>query len=361
MKRYTIKNLHGLRIVIVSVPSIHSLGLAVLVKIGSRYETLQNLGLAHFYEHLCFRGTRKYPAKKQLALAVDQIGADFNGATGKEDTSFHIKLAAEHWRLGLEILSELVVHPLLRQADIQAERPIVLEEIKMRHDQPQVVVFDRLLEMLFPNNPLGLPTAGNSKSVTSLRRPAFLTHRQNYLTRDNLVLVVSGKIIDRRGLKSSIEELFSPLPEKKTGPDFPSFKPSSSSAPVINLNPKTRDQFHLTLGWLGYRRKSKLRYAQALLDIILGSGMSSRLFQKIREDAGLAYAIGSDANIYDDTGLFAIYAGVDKRRTQEAVRLIWQELQTIANPQSVDPITSEELQKAKDYIRGKLVLRLEEP
>jgi predicted Zn-dependent peptidase len=360
MNSFKIEKVEGLRTVFVPDSTAHSLGLAILVKVGSRYETANNLGLAHFYEHLCFRGTKKYPDKKQLALAVDQVGADFNGATDKEDTNFHIKLAAGHWRLGLDILSQLVVHPLLRSSDIKAERPIILEEIKMRRDHPRIKVIDRLLELLYPQNSLGLPTAGSQDSVSSLARSHFTNHRQAYFTCDNLVLIISGKINDLKGVKTYISDSFSSLSAKRTGSNFTAYKKVKPQT-ILDLDPESKDQFHLAMGWPGFSRQSKYRYPQALLDVILGSGMSSRLFQKIREDAGLAYFIGSDAEVYQDTGFFAIGAGIDKQRISTALELIHQELANLTNPKSPESITQEELQKAKDYVRGKMILRLEDP
>ncbi len=356
---------NGLTLVQVPMPGVASVAVVALVRVGSRYETEENMGLAHFYEHLSVMGTKKYPTNFEFTKMIEGVGADFNAFTGEEYTGFYIKTEGRQLPMALEMLGQLVIHPLLARSEIERERLVIMEEINMREDTPQVKVGDRMQELLFAGSGLGLPGAGTKKSVKRFKRKDFLRLKEDFYRANNMVLIVCGNIKGQRTeLGRSVREYFG---EMKNG-EVRSMKEYEAQAgyPKIEVIRKQTDQVHLAMGFRGYSRKDKQRYAQALLSVILGSGFTSRLFQKVRQERSLAYYVDCDSELFVDTGMVEVRAGVDKQRVEEAVRVIWKELNKIQDAhqksgQARFEIQEEELRKAKDYLRGKMVLRLEDP
>ncbi|KUK84224.1 MAG: peptidase M16 domain-containing protein [Microgenomates bacterium 39_6] len=344
---------NGLRVLFLpdNSPSVTVLG---LVKTGSRYESKKQEGLAHFYEHMVFKGTKKFPSKKSLALVVDQIGAECNGATGQEYTYYYVKTAKKDLILGLDLISQLLVEPLLSEKEIEVERRVILEELHMYHDVPQYRAQIELVNLLFPNHPLGNSGIGKEKTITSFDRKDFLDFKNNFYNSEKMVLVISGGMGKAREVKKRVEERFSLLKggKKKDPVLFEKPKAQKNNKNVF----KETDQVHLAMGVRGLSYNDKKRYAQSLVNIILGKGMSSRLFQEIREKQGLCYSISSSIETFNEVGAFEITAGINKVKLPEAIKAIKNQLFLMTKKE----VDGGELAKAQNFFEGKLALSLED-
>lgn len=344
----------GLRLLTIPVKEVPSVSVLVLVKTGSRYEDERTNGLAHFTEHMLFQGNKKWPSKLALSTAIDEVGAEFNGMTAKEYTGYFVKAESSHLDLAMSILSEMLTHSNFAQEQIEREKPVIVEEIHYRQDMPQVAVGDMIMEQVFAGHPLGLSTAGEKDAVTKFTRQDFLDfHKAQYVSQ-NVILIVAGSF-SQSEVEEKGEMYFADLPagQKTSAIDFTKNKDNKK----VLYKEKPTDQTHFCLGAPAYSRKNPQRYPQALLNTILGSGISSRLFQKIREEKSLAYYVDSDIDTYFDTGLFNVAAGVNNAKFELALEAVFEELEKIKKP---GDLGQKELRKAKDYLRGKLVLRLEE-
>lgn len=385
---------NGLTLVKIPMPGVISVAVLALVGVGSRYDTLATAGLAHFYEHLVVMGTRKYPTNFEFTHKIEEVGADFNAFTAEEFTGFYVKTEGRHLPMALEMISQLITQPLLKETEIKREQLVILEEIKMREDNPGIKVHDRLTEIMFSGNGLGIPGAGTAETVTSFKREDFQKLQKQHYVGNNTILVIAGNIHDFTATKTVSKSASSSISPKKSFPKksdqqiiqlvdkyFSNFSAGIQSIPDQfsgNKQPKTEiihksvDQVHLAIGFPTFSRKHPQRYALNLLAVILGSGFTSRLFQKIRQQNSLAYSIGADVELFSDVGQFTISAGVDRQRLKLALAEIFNELEAVKGKNKQHafpitktfesrPITKRELRKAKDYLRGKLALRLEDP
>lgn len=345
----------GLRLLTIPVKEVPSVSVLVLVRTGSRYEEEKTNGLAHFTEHMLFQGNKKWPSKLALSTAIDEVGAEFNGMTSKEYTGYFVKAESTHLELALSILSEMLTHSNFANEQIEREKPVIVEEIHYRQDMPHVAVGDMIMEQVFIGHPLGLSTAGEKEAVTKFTRKDFLDFHGNQYVSQKTIVVVAGKFSENN-IKSQVETYFKDL---KIGPETAplSWIKKKNNLTRIAFKEKSTDQTHFCLGITAYPRQSPQRYAQALLNTVLGSGISSRLFQKIREEKSLAYYVDSDIDTFFDTGLFTVSAGVNNAKFENALEAVFEELEKI---KKIGDIEQKELRKAKDYLRGKLVLRLEE-
>lgn len=335
-------------------PSVTALG---LVKTGSRYESPEQEGLAHFYEHMVFKGTKKFPTKKALALAADRIGAEYNGATGQEYTYFYVKTAKRDWRMGLDLVSQLLTEPLLTEEEIKVERGVILEELNMYYDVPQYRAQIELGKLLFPDHPLGTSGLGTKKTIDSFVRKDFLDFKDKFYYPGRIVLVVAGGMGKSKDFVKPIEASFSILEKTKTREIAPKpFGEDNNEEAAFRQIFKETDQVHLAMGVRGLSYQDQRRYAQSLLNIILGGGMSSRLFQEIREKRGLCYSISSSVELFEEVGVFEIVAGLNKNRLTEAVEEIKNQLFLLTKKK----VGSGELDKAKRFFEGKLALSLED-
>ncbi len=348
VEAYQLKN--QLRLILVPLAELPSVAVMGMVKTGSRYDKPEKEGLAHFYEHLVFRGTKKYPTKKELALTVDKMGAEYNGATAQEYTFYYVKSAAVYLQSALEIVSQLLVEPLLAEESLGVERKIILEELHMYEDVPQYKAEMEIMKLLYPRHPLGKTGVGSPRTIERIRREDFLDFQQNFYTADKTVLVVAGNF-SKKEVKKMAENYFAKM--KVGGPRrFP---------PVLRIDKVAKkrirretDQVHLSLGGRAFSYFSRERFPQTLLNIILGQGMSSRLFQRIREEAGLAYSVRSEVEALADTGVFLVSAGLNRQKAEKGVKEIKKELKNIKS------ISQEELAKAKNYFQGQLALSWED-
>jgi len=324
----------------------------LLVKVGSRCEKGRIAGLSHFLEHMVFKGTRDYPTALDLASAVDAVGAEFNAFTSKEYTGFYVKAASEHLDLALKVLSQLVWQPLLRTKDIEREKGVIIEEINMRNDNPMLKVEEEFEVLLYGKSPLGNEVIGSKETVKGMKREDFIRFRSYWYKPRNMVLALVGGIEGKEKLASAYFNQSSGAKKEIKQPDKLNFK---QEKPGLRVKYKQTEQTHLCLGVRTFPRGHPDRYRLAVLATLLGGNMSSRLFTEVREKRGLAYYIKSDINTYFDNGYLVIQAGVDNRQTEEAMKVILTCLREV-----VGSVKQAELDRAREYLKGKLALGLED-
>lgn len=350
---YTLKN--GVRVIAVPVPSLESATVTVWVGVGSRYESEKTSGLSHFLEHIVFKGSKKRPSAKQIAQAIDSIGGEFNASTSKEWTNFYIKARSQNIETAFDVLSDMVLNPLLKKEDIEREKGVITEEIGMYEDTPMLKISDLFENLIFKGSELEKDIVGTRESVNKMKRDDFVLYRKSHYGSNNIVITVAGSVKPENIRKLS-EKYFSNL-KAKTKKQIKTFKKVNEKDRVLISN-KQKEQAHLVLGVISSKRGSKDRFAEELLATILGRGMSSRLFTEVREKRGLAYAVRASGEKFMDTGILEIYAGVDPKRAKEAIGVILNECYSIANNKK--PISKNELKKAKEFIKGRVALSLED-
>ena len=341
-----------MRIISCPMKDRKSLSLGIWAAVGSRYERPHAAGISHYLEHMVFKGTKNYTCQ-QIKESIEGVGGAFNGFTSEEVTCYFVKMPSRYLDRGIDILSDMVVHPLLRDEDIRKERTVILEEIKMYKDQPQSYVYELLDSLLWPDHPLGTSTLGSEQTVSAVDRKALNSYRQICYAPMNIVVSAAGSF-DHSELTKKVRAKFR-LIEKGTPNIFLAAVPAQA-APQISILGKDTEQSHLVIGFHGLKREDPLRYSLAMLHIILGANSSSRLFNDIREKRGLAYEIGTHVKFMADTGAFIVHAGVDNTKVQETVALIFAALQKVKD----QPVSSDELQRAKEYYLGQLTLAMED-
>ncbi|MEP7224853.1 MAG: pitrilysin family protein [Actinomycetota bacterium] len=344
---------NGIRVVSASMPQVGSVSCFVMLAAGSRYETPESKGIAHFAEHMFFKGTERRPTARTIATEIDTIGGEFNAFTGKEITGYYVKCGAETRDIAFDVLGDMLLHSRFDPAEIEKEKGVILEEMNVYLDNPQRYigsVYDRLL---YADQPLGWDILGTKETIETATRETFTSYLDAWYQPDRIVVGVGGRIGD--GLMEHLEELLGGIATRETGAAPPVELPPDSS-PVL-LHTKQSEQAHLILGVRGYPIGHPDRYALQLLTVVLGGGMSSRLFTEVREKRGLAYYVHAGNGAYTDTGTLYTGAGVDVARVDEAITTILGELEGIA----AEPVPADELEKARGYSKGRFVLRLESP
>lgn len=352
---YTKKVLaNGLTLLMVPIETASSVTMSVFIKAGSRYEEKKFSGISHFLEHLHFKGSKKFPSAKKLSEIVDSIGGEFNANTGKEHTQYYIRAAYEHMDLVFNVLTDMVQNPLFNEKEINRERGVIIEEINMYKDNPQFSVDSLFEETLWPDSPLGRDIPGTSEVINSITRKDILNYREKFYTPSNTIIAVAGQF-DMHKLEDLVEKYWSKLPNKKHG----TYKPVEihQKAPRVSIQSKTTEQAYMMLGFQGYAYRHKNNPALRLMSATLGGGMSSRLFLRIRERLGLAYYVSTSFNNYLDAGNFAVSAGLKIQNAEQALDIILEELRKVRD----HGITKAELAKAKEYIKGKIALAMEDP
>lgn len=343
---------NGLTLITVDLPNLDSVTSLVSVGAGSRYEAKKVNGISHFLEHMFFKGSLKFPTAEIIANTVDSIGAVNNAATDKEVTYYWIKSSKKHIELTSDILSSMIKESLLSDVEIEREKGVIIEELRMYRDDPSRYVWN-LYEMLqFGDSPLGWDIGGDEKTVMSVSREDMINYMDSLYSPKNMALVYVGNL--PKNIEEMAHNYFDSLPLRATG-KFESFKPLKQTKPRINVFYKKTDQVNLVLGVESYDRYDKKRYAAKILSTILGEGMSSRLFMQVRERRGLAYHVGSSVGPYKDTGAFTVYAGLKLEKVEEALEVIKAELERITS----EKVTEDELKKAKEMFRGRLALKSE--
>ena len=348
----------GLRVLTVPMPSLESVTVTVWVKTGSRNESEKVGGISHFLEHMVFKGSRKRPSAKEISEAVDSLGGEFNAGTSKDWTNFYIKARAGSLETAMDILSDMVLNPLLKSEEIEKEKGTIIEEIRMYEDTPIYRIGEVFEQLIFEGNSLGRDIGGTEKSVLVIKRSDFEKYREKYYHPENILITVAGGVEEKEVLES-VKKHFGELKSqnreaKNTNQDFK----FDQTRPKFKLHSKKKEQAHFVLGFVADGREYKGRYAQSILSVILGGGMSSRLFIDVRERRGLAYSIRTSVDRYRETGYMGTYAGVDPKKADEAVSVILEQSYGIAGGKF--PISGSELKKAKEFLKGHLALALED-
>lgn len=343
---------NGLKIV--TVPDQNSLAATVLVLVeaGSKYETKDINGLSHFLEHMCFKGTRKRPKAIDISSELDALGAQYNAFTGQEYTGYYAKVISEHFDRALDLVSDLYLNPVFREEEIEKEKGVVVEEINMYEDIPQRKVSDLLMELLYGNQPAGWPIAGEREIVKSLTKDALLDYRGKHYVASGTTVIVAGKF-DEKTVFKKIEDSFSGI---VAGDKHAKIKTSESQInPNVLIHEKKSDQTHLILATRGYDMFHPDRYVLEVMSGVLGGGMSSRLFQKIREDMGAAYYVKSSFDAYTDHGYLDVAVGADHKKVFEVISAVLDEFKRMKK----EKVEEKELQIVKDFIIGNMFLGLE--
>ena len=320
---------------------------------GSRYETAGSKGIAHFAEHMFFKGTERRPTARTISTEIDAIGGEFNAFTGKEITGYYVKSSAETRDIALDVLVDMLRNSRFDPAEIEKEKGVILEEMNVYLDTPQRYVGNVYDRLLFADQPLGWDILGTRETIEGATRETFTSYLDSWYVPERIVVGVGGRIGD--GLGDRLEELLGDIEQRETGSPVAVDLPPDGS-PVL-LHSKQSEQAHLVLGVRAYPIGHPDRYALQLLSVVLGGGMSSRLFTEVRERRGLAYYVHAANGAYTDAGTLYTGAGVDVSRIDEAISTIVGELRKIA----AEPVPSDELEKARGYAKGRFVLRLESP
>lgn len=343
---------------VVTVPTkTESVAAMIGVRVGARDETKKTNGISHFLEHMVFKGTKKWPKPTDMNKVIESVGGLVNAYTTREETCFWVKLPKKHLKLGLEFLQQAVFAPLLPKAELEKERGVILEEIKMYEDNPMSKVWREYVILVYSKTPLGRHVIGEPENIKSLAKQQFFAHLKQWYQPKNMVLGVAGGL-GQQTLKEA-EAVFGG--EKEGGVKFTDrpeqllFKQAGQKLKVIN---RDIQQAHFCLGLRTFERTNKDRYALALLNTVLGENMSSRLFEEVREKRGLVYYVRSRLSGYFDTGDLVVQAGCDARRVEEAIRVVKDEFFKLTNRRT--GVTSDELKRAKEYAKGMIALSLED-
>ncbi len=364
MLRHSLTTLpNGLPVVCIPMPSVQSVTVLTLVNTGSRYEKPKEEGIAHFFEHMVFKGTEKFPEAQDLASAVDSVGADFNAFTSKEYTGYYVKSASKNIRLALDVVSDMLLTPKLRQDDIDREKGVIIEEINMYTDTPPRFINDLFDRMMFKGSGLGHDIIGTKATVSEMTTSDFTQFLKQWYGFGNMLLVMAGdaRVLEDPATLELAQEMFSKdsIERIKDKVKLERYLPVQPLAPHrLHLQYKETEQAHFVMGWPAMHRRDPGRYALSLFSTILGGNMSSRLFTEVREKRGLCYYVHADSDMYHDTGVFGASAGVDPARVLEALKVTIGEFEAIASGEK--PITDEEMKKGKDYVAGKMVLGFED-
>jgi len=355
----------GLRILRIPMPSVKSATVLALVNTGSRYEEAKQFGIAHFFEHMVFKGTEQYPTAQDLAMAVDSIGANFNAFTSKEYTGYYVHAAAEQIDLALNVVSDMLLTPKLRQEDIDREKGVIIEEINMYVDSPTSHINNKFDQMAYAGSGLEHDILGFKETVSSMTSNDFVSFLSQWYGFDNIVLVIAGddRVVGSPTMVEKVELAFSKdaVGNRVAGADpkkLLNFKHSPVSKNTMHIENRKTEQSHFVLGWPALKRGDERKYTLGMLNTILGGNMSSRLFSEVREQRGLCYYVHSSVDQFHDGGLFGAAAGVDPKRVDEAIEVTIDQFNQVAAGKR--PITAKELEMAKQYLSGKVVLGLED-
>ncbi|MDP2684297.1 MAG: pitrilysin family protein [bacterium] len=349
-KLYKIKN--GLRVLLAPMTETKAVTVLVLTKVGSRYETKDINGVSHFVEHLMFKGTKKRPTTLSISKELDSIGAEYNAFTVKDHTGYYIKARADKKELALEMLSDILFNSKFEAREIDRERGVIVEEINMYEDNPMMYMEDLFEQTVFGDHPLGWNIAGPKDVIRKVSRAKIFNYYKKYYQPANMLVVVAG-LIDNSTL-DLVKKYFS---KQSVGKFTNNYKKATAlqNKSQIQIMKKQTEQAQMALGFPAYSFMNEKLYALYLMSIILGGNMSSRLFTAIREKKGLCYFIRASVNAYQDIGTLMIQAGLDKSRLHSAILEILKELKKLKD----SGVTKQELRKAKDYLEGKLTLKLE--
>ena len=341
---------NGLIVLTERMDHLRSVAMGVWIKSGSRGEAAESNGISHFVEHMVFKGTRNRTAQS-IAREMDSIGGNLDAFTGKETICFNVKSLNDHVPIALDVLADLVLNPVFASNDIERERGVILEEIKIDEDNPDVLVHELFTQNFWKDHPLGKPILGTSATVTRLDQPKLLDYHAGRFHAGNMVFSAAGNL-EHDQFVQMMAEKFAPLQGGQPLLELPA---PESSARILLKNKKALEQVQICLGVPSPPITDENRYATLILNTVLGGGMSSRLFQTIREERGMAYSVYSDLSPYRDTGTLCVYAGTSAGKALECIDLIMAEFSKLKQ----ELLPDEELTRAKDQLKGNILMGLE--
>ncbi len=343
---------NGLRIVTANMPHTHAVCIGIYIGTGSRYEAEQEAGISHFIEHLLFRGTEKRPTPKQISETIEGVGGILNGGTDKELTVYWSKVAQPHFPLALDVLADILLHSKFDPEDIAKERQIIIEEINMTKDSPAQQVDILIDELLWPDHPLGRDVAGTKKSVNAITRDVMFDYLAHRYLPDNTVITIAGNI-QHQEMVDAVSQTLGHWANPEPCSEYSAY--TEQRNPRLRVETRDTEQVHLCLALPGLSLFHPKRFTLDLLNVILGAGMSSRLFTEIRDRLGLAYQIHSYVDHLLDSGSVTIYAGVETKNLRVAITAILEQLSQLK-----ESVPESELTKAKELSKGRLLLRMED-
>lgn len=349
-KKTTLPN--GLRIITVPMADTKTVTVLVLVATGSKYETKEINGISHFLEHMTFKGTSKRPTPLAIVEPLDRIGSQYNAFTGQEYTGYYAKANGRHLDLLLDVVSDITLNPKFKQEEINKERGVIIEEINMYEDNPGRKIGDIWTSLLYGDQPAGWDTAGKKEIIAKLMRGDFVKYHDEHYVAQKTIVIVSG-MIEHNNIVGKIKKLFESISNSKGKDKIPT--KDLQNRPETKIFYKKTDQTHIALGVRSYNIFDKRRYAADVLATILGGGMSSRLFQLLRDKMGAAYYVRTYSDESTDTGNLATWAGIDNRRSEEIIKAILEEYKEIKRTK----VSVAELTKAKEHLEGGLILSIE--
>jgi len=344
---------NGLRILAANMPQVQSVTCMIMLAAGSRYETPETNGIAHFSEHMFFKGTERRPTARDIGMEVDSLGGEFNAFTGKEYTGYYVRCAADHRDQALDVLVDMLRNSKFEPDEIEREKGVIVEEMNMYFDTPRDFIGGVYEHLLYGDQPLGWDIIGRKETVQAAERDTFMGYVDRWYKPERMVVGVAGRLDG--DYVASVERLLGDLEPQETGE--PAELVQNGDGKRVAIHRKDSDQAHLCLGVRSYPIVHPDRWALQLLSTVLGTGMSSRLFTEVRERRGLAYYVYAHNQGYTDAGTLYSQAGVDIKRSEEAVETIVAEFRRIA----AEPVPAEELEKARALAKGRFVLRLESP
>lgn len=345
---------NGLRVLTASSNATKSMTLLILVGAGSRYETEKERGLAHFQEHMFFKGAERYTNAKEVAQAIDGVGGDFNAFTGKEYVGYYVKVAADKKEFAFDVLSDMLLNATFDPMEIDKERGVILEEMNMYEDMPIYKIGWDFEAMMFGDHPMALDQIGTKEMILSVQQQDFVNYKHQLYTPENTVIIAAGNITEEKSLQLT-EQYFQFENRTASKSKIPFSWENTESGKVFIRNKKT-EQAQIVIGYPGLDHFDQDKYAESVLSILLGGNMSSRMFSHVREQKGLCYSISSSTDRYTDCGLFSTRAGVSISGIEDAIKAICFEYDKITKI----PPTNEEVERAKNYLRGKITLSMED-
>lgn len=343
---------NGLRVITIPKKDDLATTFLVLVEAGSKYEEKSHSGISHFLEHMCFKGTAKRPSALHIAGELDGLGAEYNAFTSQEYTGYFAKVEAHKIDVALDIVSDLYLNPLFSANEIAKEKGVVVEELNMYEDQPMKKINDYFMELLYGDQPAGWDVGGTKAVVRGLTKEGLEAYRAAHYLPQATVVVVAGAFDESEMLKK-IEIAFDAMPQGAKADKLAVRE--AQDAPKIMFIPKKVDQTHIMIGCRAFSGLDDRRFALEVLSDVLGGGMSSRLFQKVREELAAGYYVRASADLFTDHGFLAVNAGVDRERTKEVVEAVLEEMKRLVD----DPVGDTELQRAKNHLIGRIILGLE--
>lgn len=349
-KKTTLSN--GLRIITAPMKNTETVTVVVMVGVGSRYENEKEAGISHFLEHMFFKGTEKRPNTLAIAEELDSIGGEYNAFTSKDKTGYYAKVDAKHFKTALDVVSDIFLNSKLEKEEVEREKGTIIQELNMYEDTPVRSIGDIFENLLYDGNYLGREIVGYKNTIKSFKREDFVDYKSKFYVANDTVMCVAGSFDEKKVIKE-IAGYFSQM-EKGQKPHFEKIR-EKQTKPELKIKWKETDQTHFILGNRAFDHNHKDRFALSLLSIILGGSMSSRLFTEVRERRGLAYRISTGVEAYEDCGYIATQAGVDHGKLELTIKTILEEYKKISEKK----IDSKELQKAKDFIKGKSIMDFE--